>query len=101
MPVTLRLLAPRHPWPGTALDWIIAASFSGAANRVQLLDLLGGGQELDPVRPPDLALTLGGATPFSGPAVPIAAQDAASAVTRIGVDVSQTLQAVLHTAARP
>ena len=92
MPITLHTVAPDHAWPGTALDWTVAADMAGAVDGLRLVDLLGDGQVLDPARPPELTVTAGGATLFSGVAAPTAVRDGASGVTRIGVDVAGALR---------
>ena len=92
MPITLQSLAPVHAWPGAPLDWTVTADVAGAADGLQLLDLLGDGQALDPARLPDLTVTLGGTVVFSGPAAATAVRDAASGVTRVGVDVAGALR---------
>lgn len=92
MPITLYNVAPDHAWPGAALDWTVSADVAGALDGLRLVDLLGDGQVLDPARPPELTVTAGGATLFSGAVTPTAVRDGASGVTRIGVDVAGTLR---------
>ncbi len=80
------------PAPGAALDWTITGSIAGAVDGLQLRDLLGDGQTLDPARPPDVIITSGGVTLFSGAVTPTERRDAGSGVTTVGLNLSAALQ---------
>ncbi len=79
--------------PGGELDWTITGSIAGAVDGLQLRDLLGDGQTLDPARPPDVTITCGGATLFSGAVTPTERRAAGTGVTTVGLDLSAALQA--------
>ena len=78
--------------PGGELDWTITGSIAGLVDGLQLRDLLGDGQTLDPARPPDVIITSGGAALFSGAVTPTERRDPGG-VTTVGLDLSAALQA--------
>ena len=87
--------------PGGEVDWTITGSIAGTVDGLQLRDLLGDGQTLDPGRPPDVTVTSGGVTLFSGAVVPTERRDAGSGVTTLGLDLSAALQAAGLTGTLP
>ncbi len=89
------------PAPGGELDWTVTGGIAGMVDGLQLRDLLGDGQTLDPARPPDVIITSGGATLFSGPVTPIERRDAGSGVTTVGLNLSAALQAAGATGTLP
>ncbi len=87
--------------PGGELDWTITGSIAGTVDGLQLRDLLGDGQTLDPARPPDVIITSGGATLFSGAVTPTERRDPGSGVTTVGLDLSAALRAAGLTGTAP
>jgi len=81
-----------HPWPGAPLDWLVTGDVTGDMDDLRLLDLLGDGQALDPSRPVELLVLLHGGVLFQGAAAPTLQRDAATGVTRIGLDISGALR---------
>jgi len=84
--------AARTLRPGAPLDWVVTGEATGAVDALVLTDMLGDGQAWDPARPPDVTLTLGGTTLFSGAVAPAAQRDAATGVTRLTLDVASALR---------
>jgi fimbrial isopeptide formation D2 family protein len=89
------------PAPGGTLDWTVTGGIAGMVDGLQLRDLLGDGQELDPARPPDVIISSGGVTLFSGAVTPTERRDAGSGVTTVGLNLSAALQAAGLTGTLP
>ena len=84
--------AARALRPGAPLDWIVTGEATGAVDALVLTDLLGDGQAYNPARPPDITVTRGGTTLFSGAVAAAAQRDAATGVTRLGLDIAAALR---------